>query len=43
VPISSASLQFGKREHGEYALDFVAPVAPLQAFALALSAFAFKP
>ena len=38
----TAILQFGKISHGQYALDFRQPVAPLQAFALALSSFAFK-
>ena len=38
----SAIMQFGKISHGQYALDLRQPIAPLQAFALALSSFAFK-
>ena len=38
-----AIMQFGKISHGKYALDFRQPIAPLQAFAMALSSFAFKP
>jgi len=42
VEPSKAVLQFGKQTDNEFALDFVAPIAPLQAFAFALSAFAFE-
>lgn len=38
---SRAVLQFGKVAFNEYVLDFKDPVAPLHAFAIALSAFAF--
>lgn len=42
-----AILQFGKfdiqGDRSFFALDFRAPVAPLQAFAIALSSFAYKP
>lgn len=38
---SRAVLQFGKVAFNEYALDFKEPIAPLHAFAIALSAFAF--
>lgn len=37
-----AIMQFGKICKGQYALDFISPVSPIQAFALALSSFAFK-
>lgn len=39
---SKAVLQFGKASDDEYALDFRGPIAPLHAFALALSSFAFR-
>lgn len=41
VDASRAAMQFGKVSLNEYALDFKAPVAPLHAFAIALSSFAF--
>ena len=37
-----AILQFGKVAPGTFVLDFRAPVSALQAFGIALSAFAFK-
>lgn len=40
-PTTDAVMQFGKTRDGEYALDFKGPVAPLQAFGVALSSFAF--
>jgi hypothetical protein len=36
-------MQFGKVSKGHYALDFRQPVSPMQAFAIALSSFAYKP
>ena len=42
VDASRAVMQFGKVSLNEYALDFKEPVAPLHAFAIALSAFAFS-
>lgn len=39
VSCKDAVLQFGKYEHNCYTLDFRRPVAPLHAFALALSTF----
>jgi len=38
----AALLQLGKRAKGEFALDFKAPLSPLQAFAVALCAFDSK-
>eukprot|EP00948_MAST-09A_sp_MAST-9A-sp1_P002412 g2412.t1 len=35
-------IQFGKVKNGKYNLDFKHPVSPLQAFGVALSAFAWK-
>lgn len=35
-------IQFGKVKNGKYNLDFKNPVAPLQAFGIALSAFSWK-
>ena len=42
VDLSDAVLQFGKVESGHYILDFKAPMIPLNAFAIALSGFAYK-
>ena len=42
VDPSRAVVQFGKTAKDDYALDFRAPVSPLEAFALALSSFAFQ-
>lgn len=42
VDLSDAVLQFGKVESGHYVLDFKAPMIPLNAFAIALSGFAYK-
>ena len=35
-------MQFGKVETGHYVLDFKRPMTPVQAFGIALSAFAYK-
>ena len=37
-----AIMQFGKVKKGQYCLDFIHPITPIQAFAIALSSFAFK-
>jgi len=42
VDPSAAVMQFGKAAEDDYALDLRAPIAPLHAFALALSSFAFR-
>jgi hypothetical protein len=42
VDPSTAVMQFGKAAEDEYVLDLRSPVAPLHAFALALSSFAFR-
>ena len=39
APDGSCSLQFGKVTEDTFTLDFAAPLSPLQAFAIALSAF----
>lgn len=40
-PTEEAVMQFGKVRDNEYVLDLKGPVAPLQAFGIALSSFAF--
>jgi hypothetical protein len=42
VSTQNALLQFGKYENNVYSLDFRKPVAPLHAFAIALSTFPAK-
>jgi tubby-related protein 1 len=39
APDGACSLQFGKVSEDTFTLDFMAPISPLQAFAIALSAF----
>lgn len=41
-PPETPNMQFGKITNGNYALDFRVPVAPVQAFAIALSTFLVK-
>lgn len=36
-------LEFGKMDHGRFALDFRHPICPIQAFGVFLSAFGWYP